>query len=515
MTGDRDKGHYCTACSQPAGQRWQQTCPACGALGTLVQGRAPKLDAWIGSGRPLLLRQVPEADYERISTGTREFDRVLGGGIVTGSAVLISGDPGIGKSTLLLQVSIDLSIAAMVDVETKKEDKPLTILYVSAEETAPQIKGRAMRLSKESKNLFIYNESNVEEIGKQILLLDPDLLIIDSIQTMHKKGVDGAAGSVTQVRESAIFLTSLCKARGIGAFFVAHINKDGVVAGPKTLEHLVDCVLEFRQEGTGDLRSIRASKNRFGDTNEMALFQMTRDGLRSVDNPSMLLLEHYEQGRAGSTVAIVATGLRPYAVEIQTLLGPDGSTKPTRVFTGISSSRAVQTMAVLARRVGLSLFRECFVNVPGGLDEVKDPGADLPLALALGASAVNVTLPDSLCAFGEIGLAGEVRPVSFMPTRIKGAYLMGFRTIMGPRLSEHEHETLVALARGHEAVMGPPKEGEKDMVECYHGVASVRDALNLFGITPKEPEPPKVEFDQEKSRALRLVRDEDNGKERN
>jgi DNA repair protein RadA/Sms len=477
-----------------------------------VQGRAPKLDAWVGSGRPLLLRQVPEADYERISTGTREFDRVLGGGIVTGSAVLISGDPGIGKSTLLLQVSIDLSIAAMVDVETKKEDKPLTILYVSAEETAPQIKGRAMRLSKESRNLFIFNESNVEEIGKQILLLDPDLLIIDSIQTMHKKGVDGAAGSVTQVRESAIFLTSLCKARGIGAFFVAHINKDGVVAGPKTLEHLVDCVLEFRQEGTGDLRSIRASKNRFGDTNEMALFQMTRDGLRSVDNPSMLLLDHHEEGRAGSTVAIVATGLRPYAVEIQTLLGPD-TTKPMRVFTGISSSRAVQTMAVLARRLGLSLLRECFVNVPGGLDEVKDPGADLPLALALGASAMNVTLPDSLCSFGEIGLAGEVRPVSFMPARIKGAYLMGFRTIVGPRLSDHEKETLVALARGHEAVMGPPKEGDKDMVECYLGVATAREALDLFDIAPTEPEPPKASLDQEKSRALRLVRLQSTGED--
>lgn len=513
MSDDKDKGQYCTACNQPAGSRWQQTCPSCGALGTLVQGRAPKLDAWVGSGKPMLLRQVPEAEYERISTGTREFDRVLGGGIVTGSAVLISGDPGIGKSTLLLQVAIDLSIAAMVDVESQKEDKPLTILYVSAEETAPQIKGRAIRLSRESKNLYIFNESNVEEIGKQILLLDPDLLIIDSIQTMHKKGVDGAAGSVTQVRESAIFLTSLCKARGIGAFFVAHINKDGVVAGPKTLEHLVDCVLEFRQEGKGDLRSIRASKNRFGDTNEMALFQMTRDGLRSVDNPSMLLLDHHDKGAPGSTIAIVATGLRPYAVEIQTLLGAPG-TKTARFFTGVSTERVVQTMAVLSRRVGLDLLRECFVNVPGGLEEVKDTAVDLPMALALGASVANVSLPDSLCSFGEIGLAGEVRPVSFVAARIKGAYLMGFRRVVGPRLSDHEQETLVAMARGHEAVMGAPKEGEKDMAECYHGVSTVFEALDLFGLAPKEPEPPIVEFDEEKSRALRLVRN-DEGKERN
>jgi DNA repair protein RadA/Sms len=502
-----ENAFYCTACNKSIGARWTQICPHtdCGAFGTIAQGKPPKLDAWVGTGRPTLLREVPEADYERISTGTREFDRVLGGGIVTGSSVLISGDPGIGKSTLLLQVCIDLSIAAIVNAETKEDEKPLTILYVSAEETNSQIKGRAMRLSKESKNLFLYNESSVEEICKHILLIDPDVLVIDSIQTMQKRGVDGAAGSVTQVRECAIMLTGVCKARGIGAFFVAHINKDGVVAGPKTLEHLVDCVLEFHQEGSGELRSVRASKNRFGDTNEMALFRMTKDGLQSVENPSALLLEHHEDGRVGTSVALVATGPRPFAVEVQTLLGsPFG--KSSRILTGISSARATQTMAVLHKRLGIDMLRECFVNVPGGLDEVKDPAVDLPLALALAASDKGVALPDSFVAFGEVGLAGEVRPVSYNPARVKSAFLMGFKTIVGPVLPDHEHEMIVAMARAHEAVMGPPKEGEPDMVERYHGVRNLREALQLVGLGADLPEPPTLTVRAEEARKLRLVK---------
>lgn len=499
---------YCTACSK-AVKAWTQTCPndGCGAFGTIAMGRAPRSDAWIASRKPTLLSEIPDLEYERIATGTREFDRVLGGGIVTGSSVLISGDPGIGKSTLLLQVCIDLSLARMTDVETGAPEKPLTVLYVSAEETQSQIKGRAMRLAGESKRLFIYNESNVDEIVRHIQEIEPTILIIDSIQTMHKRGVDGAAGSVTQVRECGIMLTSLCKQAGIGMFIVAHINKDGMVAGPKTLEHLVDAVLEFRREGQGDLRSVSASKNRFGDTNEMALFKMTRDGLRSIENPSELLLENHEDGRPGSSIAIVATGPRPFAVEIQTLLGPMG-TKPTRALTGISAGRVAQTMAVLQRRCGADLARECFINIPGGMEDVRDPAVDLPLALALAASERGFALPDSFCAFGEIGLAGEIRPVSYNPARVKSAFLMGFKMIVGPVLPDHEKEMIVAMARNHEETMGRER-GETDMIERYHGVRTLRDALRFLKLGGEEPDPPRIEVSSVEARRLRLVKKDD------
>ena len=504
---------YCTACNR-AVPNWVQVCPndGCGAFGTIAMGRAPRRDAWVGSGKPTLLSEIPDADYERIATGTREFDRVLGGGIVTGSSVLISGDPGIGKSTLLLQVCIDFSLVPMFDADTGEREKDLTVLYVSAEETNTQIKGRAMRLANESKRLFLFNESNVDEIIQQIALLEPDILVIDSIQTMHKRGVDGAAGSVTQVRECGIMLTSLCKNSGIGMFIVAHINKDGVVAGPKTLEHMVDCVLEFRQEGQGDLRSVSASKNRFGDTNEQALFKMTKDGLRSVENPSELLLENHEDGRVGNSVAIVATAPRPFAVEVQTLLGPMG-TKPLRALTGISSVRVAQTMAVLSRRCGVDLTRECFINIPGGMEDIKDPAIDLPLALALAAGERGVALPDSFCAFGEIGLSGEVRPVAYNPARVKSAFLMGFKMIVGPALPDHEREMIVAMSRIHEETMGRER-GEADMIERYHGVKTLRDALRLLNLGGEEPEPPRTEISQSESRRLRLVKKQDSAESR-
>jgi DNA repair protein RadA/Sms len=396
---------------------------------------------WIGSGqKPQLLKDVPITDYERISTGTREFDRVLGGGIVTGSTVLISGDPGIGKSTLLLQVSIDLSMCEVTNAETGEAAEPLTILYVSAEETNSQIKGRAVRLSMESKSLYLHNECDVHEIGRQVVEIDPDVLIVDSIQTMVMPGVDGPAGSVTQVRECALFLVDLCRKRGIGCFIVAHVTKDGAIAGPKTLEHLVDAVLEFHKEGLGELRSIRANKNRFGDTNEMALFRMTKEGLNSIENPSELLLPRHKDALLGVCVGLVASGPRPFAVEFQTLLGPAAagsaaSAQHKRVIMGLSNQRATQTIAILQRRLGVDMGREIFANVPGGLEDIKDPALDLPLALALASYALGTALPKSFVAFGEIGLAGEVRPVAYNDARIRAARLMGFKTIMGPAQS--------------------------------------------------------------------------------
>jgi DNA repair protein RadA/Sms len=444
---DLKKGYHCQGCGKDVGERWTQTCPHCHSFGKIAAGAAPGGSAgnrWIGSGqKPQLLSDVSSEDYERIQTGTREFDRVLGGGIVTGSTVLISGDPGIGKSTLLLQVCIDLSLAditAVIDEDgNKKEEKaePLVVLYVSAEETTSQIKGRALRVSKESKRLYLHNECDVVEIGKQVVEIDPDVIVLDSIQTMTMPGIDGPAGSVTQVRECALFFVDLCKKRGIACLMVAHVTKDGTIAGPKTLEHLVDAVLEFHKEGMGELRSIRANKNRFGDTNEMALFKMAKDGLHSIENPSELLLSHHKDGLSGVCIGFVAAGPRPLAVEFQTLLGPssiNGSSgvQHKRVITGFSSQRATQVIAILQRRLGLDLAREVFANVPGGLEDIKDPALDLPLAFALASFALGTALPKSFVAFGEIGLSGEVRPVSFNEARIKAARLMGFHTVMGP-----------------------------------------------------------------------------------
>jgi len=512
IMGDMVQDHYCKICNRGVGPHWVQRCPYedCKAFGEIAVGKAPATgvgNRWIGSGqKPQLLSEVPVADYERISTGTREFDRVLGGGIVTGSTVLISGDPGIGKSTLLLQVSIDLSVCDMTDDETGLKVDNLVILYVSAEETNSQIKGRAVRLSKESKKLYLHNECDVHEIAKQVAEIDPDILIIDSIQTMVMPGVDGAAGSVTQVRECALFLVDLCRKRGVGCFLVAHINKEGNVAGPKTLEHLVDATLEFHKEGLGDLRSIRANKNRFGDTNEMALFRMTKDGLHSIENPSELLLQNHKDGKPGVCIGLVASGPRPFAVEFQTLLGPsatNGGATGTykRILTGLSSSRATQVIAVLQRRMGLDLNREIFANVPGGLEEIKDPALDLSFALALTSFALGTALPKSLIAFGEIGLAGEVRPVTYIEARIKTAMLMGFEMIVGPRQASFETTDIVAALSN--------SDDEMNLSERYYPVASLEEAFDLFEgfvIVPPEPKQSKMKRDKRKN-PLTLVPD--------
>jgi DNA repair protein RadA/Sms len=508
--------YFCDKCNKSVGPRWVSSCPHCGILNHIFKGKPTSGvvgNRWIGSGqKPRLLSDVPIAEYERISTGTREFDRVLGGGIVTGSTVLLSGDPGIGKSTLLLQVAGDLSTAPIteenVDEEGRQEIKPsepLVILYVSAEETDSQIKGRAVRLAKETGRLYLHNECDVHEIAKQIIELDPDVLIIDSIQTMVMPGADGAAGTVTQVRECALFIIDICRKRSIACFLVAHVNKEGIVAGPKTLEHLVDVTLEFHKEGLGDLRSVRANKHRFGDTNEMALFRMAKDGLHSIENPSELLLSHHKDGKAGVCIGLVSSGPRPFAVEFQTLLGPSVSNgaMPTsfkRIITGLSTQRSTQVIAVLQRRIGLDLNREVFVNVPGGLDDIKDPALDLSLALALASFALDVALPKSFIAFGEIGLAGEVRPVSYIEARIKTAMLMNFSMVMGPVQPSYETTDIVAALT--------QSDDEMNLRERYYPVASLEEAFDLlegFVIVPHEPKQSKMKKDKRKRNPLHLV----------
>jgi DNA repair protein RadA/Sms len=516
---------HCKTCKTIVAQ-WDTRCPHCGAARSIAIGKPGKSTLhWIGGGgKPMRLNDVSEEDYERLATGTRELDRTLGGGLVTGGAVLISGDPGIGKSTLLLQVSMDMTSAEIVDDETGKPIDPLTILYVSAEETGGQIKGRSSRLegpleenptkaraqleAQKKRRLFIFNENDVEEIEKQVLALDPDVLIVDSIQTMIRKSTDGQPGSVQQVRECAVFLTQLCKQRGISLILVAHINKDGVVAGPKTLEHLVDTVLEFSKEGSADLRSVRASKNRFGDTNEMGLFRMTRDGLRSVENPSELLLGGDRAPKPGTSIGLVsiAKSSRAYAMEFQTLMGPAldiASKSKTRSFVGLDSGRITQVMAVLSRRYGLDLLRDIFVNCPGDHEDIKDPALDLPLALCLASAALNIALPESLIAFGEVGLAGEIRPATFMEARVKTAALMGFKMILGPPLQPFEADMLLAAAK---EAAGMDSQGGQ--AERYYGVATLEDAFDLLQgldvIVPVQAQVSTIK-EERKGKVLQLV----------
>lgn len=477
----------CSSCGKSSGPNWRESCLLCGAFGTVEMGSAShaKNKNWVGgSGKPQLLSEVSAEDHERISTGTREFDRVLGGGLVTGSLVLISGDPGIGKSTLLTQIAAALTTAEMTEIETKRATHPLVVLYVSAEETTAQIKNRSVRLAMPSKQLFLVNESDVVVITKYIHEIKPDILIIDSVQTVFLPDTDGNAGSVTQVKECAVHFMNVCRAMKIGCFLVCHVIKDGTVAGPKMLEHVVDAVLEFHREGQGELRSVRANKNRFGDTNEMALFRMSKDGLHSIENPSELLLEQHQDGQQGVCIGLAALGPRPLAVEVQVLLGssmPSSYTSFKRAVTGLKTARALQVCTILQRRFNIDLNREVLINVPGGLEELQDPALDLPLALALTSYVLGIALPPGFICWGEIGLAGEIRPVSYSEARIKAAKLLHFDMVMGPVAPSYETDHA-------------PKPDSDDEEGGYFPVATLEEAFDAldFDITVAKPKRAKL-----------------------
>jgi len=440
MTQAAGTSWYCRKCNKSTGERWTAVCPHadCRGHNTIARG---KPETNVGGARafqdtaPQRASDIKIDPYARIPTGTREFDRVLGGGLVIGSAVLISGDPGIGKSTLLIQTARDITVGEVRNRDTGALEDPYKVLYVCAEETVAQVKGRLDRVGPGSKELWLYHQASVIEIDKKIAELDPDVVIIDSIQTMVHPDYEGGAGSATQVRACTDYLIGIFKSNDISAFIVGHITKEGIVAGPKIIEHLVDAVVEFNQEGHGELRRLRASKNRFGDTSEMALFRMKKDGLISIENPSELLLENHKDGDIGMCVGVAADTPRPMFVEAQSLLdGIDFESKrpPKRHVTGIDSKRVNQVMAVLSRRTDVPLkWVDAFVSIAGGL-EFKDPGLDLPVALSLISQALEIAMPASFCAFGEIGLLGEIRPVAYLEARIKAAALMGFERIMGP-----------------------------------------------------------------------------------
>jgi DNA repair protein RadA/Sms len=418
----------CQACGLES-SKWLGRCPDCGEWNSFAEERqeapAPRQAAGAvreHGGRPQPYDLVDVGETERLPSGIGEFDRVLGGGIVPGSMVLIGGEPGIGKSTLLLQVAHLLSRAGPV-------------LYVSGEESERQIKLRGDRLGIRAPGLLLMAETSLERILDQVEQLQPFALVVDSVQTVYSSKFPSAPGSITQVREVATQLLFLAKGRGLTTFLIGHVTKDGNLAGPKSLEHIVDTVLYFEGEKRQHHRIVRAVKNRFGAVSEMGVFEMTGGGLQPVANPSALFLSERQEGSAGSAVVATLEGSRPMLVEVQALVSPTSFGTPRRMSLGIDPNRTSLLLAVLEKRVGLALLGDdVFVSVAGGL-EVAEPAADLGVAAAVASSFRNRPLPAHTAVFGEVGLAGEVRGVGQAALRLREAAQMGFTRCLLPARS--------------------------------------------------------------------------------
>ncbi len=418
---------YCTNCGNET-PRWQGKCPACGAWNTIEEhiekptaGSVKTKAAPVGqSKRPQRLHEISSEGETRFSTGMGELDRVLGGGAVAGSLVLVSGAPGIGKSTLLLQICNSLCA-----------DR--SVLYVSGEESERQLKLRAERLGVAPESLFVLSETRLSDILEAAAETKPDILIVDSIQTLYNEENDSSPGSVSQVKDCTMSMMQLSKSNGITVFVVGHINKDGNIAGPKVLEHMVDCVLYFEGDPNSSYRLLRAAKNRFGSTNEIGVFEMQDSGLTEVPNPSQMLLEGRPEGASGTCVSCVMEGTRPVLAEVQALVAKTMLNVPRRVSDGFDFNRAVLLLAVMEKRAGMkmSMF-DAYVNVIGGL-RLDEPGADLPVVLALASSYRDQCIPDDLVAVGEVGMTGEIRSVSHMNQRLAEVSRLGFKKCMIPR----------------------------------------------------------------------------------
>jgi DNA repair protein RadA/Sms len=432
----------CSECGYSTG-KWLGRCPSCGSWSTLVEERAAavSLTAGAGSARPLLrLVEVEASDAERIPTGVPELDRVLGGGLVPASLVLVSGDPGIGKSTLLL-----MALKAMS--EQRKT------LLVTGEESAAQVKLRADRLGGAA-DVHILPETNLDDVCATLERERPEVTVVDSVQTLFAPELGSAPGSVAQVREAAARLLRVAKEHGIAVFLVGHVTKEGVVAGPRVLEHLVDCALHFEGDRYRAHRVLRAVKNRFGSTNELGVFEMTGTGLEGVADPSELFGRVHE-GEPGSAVACALEGTRPLLLEIQALVSPSDLAMPRRVGTGVDPKRLSMIVAVLGRHAGIALgSADVFVNVAGGV-RIDEPGADLGIALAIASAARNAPVRTGLACFGEIGLTGRLRPATQSERRLAECAKLGFTEAIASEGSEpHGTIRLTAAATLRQAIVG-------------------------------------------------------------
>ena len=424
--------YVCSQCEHKT-PKWMGKCPSCGAWNSFVEDVVETAPAATAEKVAKRISMIPSsADnhavgfqeleipaYMRQNTGLCELDRVLGGGLVHGSVVLLSGEPGIGKSTLLMQICDALG-------STRR------VLYISGEESGGQLKLRAKRLGITGKGLFILTETNIENILKEAETVKPDVMIVDSIQTMYSASVNSTPGSITQVRETALSFINNAKSKGMSVIMVGHVNKEGSIAGPKVLEHMVDAVLYFEGERQQAYRIIRAIKNRYGSTNEIGVFEMTDKGLLEVENPSEMLLAGRPKNISGNCAVCTMEGTRPLIAEIQALVSPTAFPAPRRTTNGIDYNRMCLIIAVLEKRLGLKFYQnDVYLNVIGGL-KLDEPASDLSVAMALISSMTDRIIPDSLIAIGELGLAGECRAVSNLEQRVKEAARLGFTHAIVP-----------------------------------------------------------------------------------
>lgn len=414
--------YVCSECGYQS-PKWLGKCPSCNQWNTMEEeiekSSSKPLSKSNSISKVMALDEITADVEKRISTGIKEFDRVLGGGIVYGSLILLSGDPGIGKSTILLQICQYLG-------------KNSKVLYVSGEESANQIKMRANRLNVTTDNLYILTQTDVSEIIDAVKSSKPDIVIIDSIQTMVYEEIGSSAGSVTQVRECTNIFMHTAKGLGIPIIIVGHVNKDGAIAGPKVLEHIVDTVLYFEGEKNYSYRILRGVKNRFGSTNEIGVFEMTGEGLKEVLNPSLMMISGRPKNTSGTCVACVMEGSRPILAEVQGLVCATGFGTPRRMSTGFDYNRMNMLLAVLEKRCGYYFNNmDAYINIIGGL-RLDEPAADLTVSLALVSSLKEKAVGDKVLAFGEVGLAGEIRAVSHCEQRVQEAYRLGFEKCIIP-----------------------------------------------------------------------------------
>ena len=417
--------YICQNCGNDS-PKWIGKCPVCGEWNSYVEeiiSKESKQSVQLAGiqmtkEKPQLISEVDTTEEIRIDSGSVELNRVLGGGLVAGSLVLIGGEPGIGKSTLVLQV--------VLNIKSRK------VLYVSGEESVRQIKLRAKRLGSEADSVYVVSETSLEEIFVHIQNIQPDLVVIDSVQTVSTSTIDSSPGSVSQVRECAAALLKYCKMSATPVILIGHINKEGSIAGPKVLEHIVDTVLQFEGDQHYMYRILRAIKNRFGSTSELGIFEMRQDGLREVPNPSELLLSQHNEGLSGVAIASAVEGIRPFLIEVQSLVSSAAYGMPQRSSTGFDLRRLNMLLAVLEKRVGFKLAqKDVFLNIAGGI-KVNDPAIDLAVISAILSSNVDLAIDKGVCMAGEIGLSGEIRPINRIEQRIREAAKLGFTKMLIP-----------------------------------------------------------------------------------